>query len=77
MPTPAQSVSNSPYKDEETIPNEIMVKGANTLADIFNNLTKFHSYGVALVYDFIMDYNSIMTGLVETLQKAVVQRKPG
>ena len=35
------------------------------LTDIFNNLFKFRSYQIALVFDISKAYNSIKTGLVE------------
>ena len=42
-----------------------MIKGPNTLADLFSNLLKFRGYEVGLVYDITKAYNSMKTGLVE------------
>ena len=42
-----------------------MIKGPNTLVDLFNNLLKFRGYEVGLVYDITKAYNSMWTGLVE------------
>ena len=42
-----------------------MVKGPNTLVDILDNLLKFQSYEVVLVFDITKAYNSIKTGLAE------------
>ena len=44
-------MSNSSFKNGTTNLNEITVKGPKTLADIYNNLFKFRSYQVALVFD--------------------------
>ena len=44
LSTPVRLVSNSYFKNGSTNLNEIIVKGPNTLADIFNNLFKFRSY---------------------------------
>ena len=65
LSTPVRLVSNSSFKNGSTNLNEITVKGPNTLADIYNNLFKFRSYQVALVFDSTKAYNSIKTGLVE------------
>ena len=45
--------------------NDITIKGPNTLADIYNNLFKFRSYQVTLIFDITKAYNSIKTSLVE------------
>ena len=45
--------------------NDICVKGPNTLADIFENILKFRSYKVALIFDNTKAYNSIRTGIIE------------
>ena len=42
--TPVRLVSNSLYKNGETSLNELIAKGPNTRADIFDNLIKFRSY---------------------------------
>ena len=62
-----QSASYPPVlsRMDPTNLNEITVKGPNTLADIYNNLFKFRSYQVTLVFDITKAYNSIKTGLVE------------
>ena len=65
LSTPVHLVSNSSFKNGSTNLNDITVKGPNTLADIYNNLFKFRSYQVALVFDITKAYNSIKTGLVE------------
>ena len=65
LSTPVCLVSNSSFKNGSTNLNEITVKGPNTLADIYNNLFKFRSYQVALVFDITKVYNSIKTDLVE------------
>ena len=41
------------------------MKGLNTLAQIFDNLVKFRSYQIGLVYNITKAYNSIKTGIVE------------
>ena len=64
LSTPVRLVSNSSFKNGSTNLNEITVKGPNTLADIYNNLFKFRSYQVALVFDITKVYNSIKTSLV-------------
>ena len=58
-------MSNSSFKNGNTNLNDICVKGPNTLADIFENLLKFRSYQVALIFDITKAYNSIRTGIVE------------
>ena len=58
-------ISNTSFKNSSTNLNDICVKGPNTLADIFNNLLKFRSYQVGLVFDITKAYNSIKTGIVE------------
>ena len=63
--TPIRLVSNSSFKNGKTNLNDICVKGPNTLADIFENILKFRSYQVALVFDITKAYNSIKTGIVE------------
>ena len=63
--TPVHLVSNSSFRNGNTNLNDLCVKGPNTLADIFENLLKFRSYQVALIFDITKAYNSIRTGLVE------------
>ena len=63
--TPVRLVSNSSFKNGSTNLTDLTVKGPNTLADIFNNLFKFRSYQIALVFNISKAYNSIKTGLVE------------
>ena len=58
-------VSNSSFKNRTTNLNNLTVKGPNTLADIFENLFKFRSYQIALVFDISKAYNSIRTGMVK------------
>ena len=65
LSTPVRLVSNSSFRNRSTNLNDITVKGPNTLADIYNNLFKFRSYQVALIFDITKAYNSIKTGLVE------------
>ena len=65
LSTPVCLVSNSSFKNGNTNLNDLCVKGPNTLADIFENLLKFCSYQVALIFDITKAYNSIRTGLVE------------
>merc|ERR1712002_849575 len=65
LSTPVRLVSNSSFRNGSTNLNDISVKGPNTLADIYNNLFKFRSYQVALIFDITKAYNSIKTGLVE------------
>merc|ERR1712030_80592 len=65
LSTPVRLVSNSSFKNGTTNLNDISVKGPNTLADIYNNLFKFRSYEIALIFDITKAYNSIKTGLVE------------
>ena len=63
--TPIRLVSNSSFKNGKTNLNDICVKGPNTLADIFENILKFRSYQVALIFDITKAYNSIRTGIIE------------
>ena len=65
LSTPVRLVSNSSFRNGSTNLNDITVKGLNTLADIYNNLFKFRSYQVALVFNITKAYNSIKTGLME------------
>ena len=65
LSTPVKLVSNSSFRNGNTNLNDLTVKGPNTLAQILNNLVKFRSYEVGLVYDITKAYNSIKTGLVE------------
>ena len=65
LSTPVRLVSNSSFKNGTTNLNDLTVKGPNTLADIFENLFKFRSYQVTLIFDISKAYNSIRTGLVE------------
>merc|ERR1712112_725435 len=65
LSTPIRLVSNSSFKNGKTNLNDICVKGPNTLADIFENLLKFCSYQVALIFNITKAYNSIRTGIVE------------
>ena len=51
LSTPVRLVSNSSFMNGSTNLNEITAKGPNTLDDIYNNLFKFKSYQVALVFD--------------------------
>ena len=63
--TTVHLVSNSSFENGSTNLNEITVKGPNTLTDFYNNLFKFRSYQVALIFDITKAYKSIKTGLVE------------
>ena len=65
LSTPIRLVSNSSFRNGSTNLNDTLVKGPNTLADLFSNLIKFRSYQLALVFDITKAYNSIKTGLVE------------
>ena len=65
LSTPVRLVSNSSFNNGTTNLNNLTVKGPNTLADIFENLLKFRSYQIALVFDISKAYNSIRTGMVE------------
>merc|ERR1712240_452182 len=65
LSTPICLVSILSFKNGNTNLNDICVKGPNTLADIFENLLKFRSYQVALIFDITKAYNSIRTGIVE------------
>ena len=65
MSTLVRLVSSSSFRNGSTNLNDLTVKGPNTLADIYNNLFKFRSYQVALVFDISKAYNSIKTGLIE------------
>ena len=65
LSTPIRLVSNSSFKNGNTNLNDICVKGPNTLVDIFENLLKFRSYQVALIFNITKAYNSIRTGIVE------------
>ena len=65
LSTPVRLVSNSSFRNGSTNLNDITVKGPNTLADVYDNLFKFRSYQVALMFDITKAYNSIKTGLVE------------
>ena len=57
--------SNGSFKNGTTNLNDLTVKGPNTLADIFENLFKFRSYQVALIFDISKAYNSIRAGMVK------------
>merc|ERR1712237_307113 len=63
--TPVRLVSNSSFRNRATNLNDLMIKGPNTLADLYSNLLKFRSYEIALVFNITKAYNSITTGLVE------------
>ena len=65
LSTPVRLVSNSSFRNGATNLNDLMVKGPNSLADLYSNLLKFRSYQVTLVFDITKAYNSIKTGLVE------------
>ena len=65
LSTPVRLVSNSSFKNGSTNLNSLTVKGPNTLADIFDNLFKFRSYQIALVFDISKAYNLIKTGMVK------------
>ena len=65
LSTPIRLVSNSSFKNRTTNLNDLTVKGPNTLADIYENLFKFRSYQVTLIFDISKAYNSIRTGLVK------------
>ena len=58
-------MSDSSFKNGNTSLNEILVKGPNTLNDIYNNLVKFRSYEIGLMFDLTKAYNSLLTGMVE------------
>ncbi len=63
--TPVRLVSDSSFKNGTTSLNDCLVKGPNTLNDIYNNLVKFRSYQVGLMYDLTKAYNSMKTDEVE------------
>ena len=65
LSTPVRLVSNSSFRNGNTNLNDLMVKGPNTLVDLYSNLLKSRSYQVALVFNITKAYNSITTGLVE------------
>ena len=65
LSTPVRLISNSSFKNGTTNLNNLTVKGSNTLADIFENLLRFRSYQVALIFDISKAYNSIRTGMVK------------
>ena len=65
LSTPVRLVSKSSFRNGSMNLNDLTVKGPNMLADIFNNLFKFRSYQIALVFNISKAYNSIKTGLVE------------
>ena len=62
--TPVRVVSNSFHNGTTTL-NECLVKGPNTLADLYKNLIKFRGYEQGVMYDFTKPYNSIKTTFVE------------
>ena len=62
LSTPIRLVSNSSFKNGTTNLNDLTVEGLNTLADIYENLFKFRSYQVALIFDISKAYNSIRVG---------------
>ena len=39
--------------------NKCLIKGPNTLADLYENLIKFRGYEQGIMYDFTKVYNSI------------------
>ena len=63
--TPVRAVSNSSFWNENTTLNECLVKGSNTLVDIYKNLIKFKGYKQGLIFDFTKAYNSIKITTVE------------
>ena len=56
LSTPVRLISNSSFKNRTTNLNDLRVKGSNTLADIFENLFKFRSYQVTLIFDIPKAY---------------------
>ena len=44
--------------------NESLMKGPNTLADLYKNLIKFRGYKQGIMYDLTKAYNSIKTTMV-------------
>ena len=65
LSTAVHLVSNNSIMKGSTNLNYISVKGPNIYANIYNNLFKFRSYQLALVFNISKAYNSIKTGLVE------------
>ena len=65
LSTLVRVMSNSSSRNGSTNLNHLTLKGPNRLADIFNNLFKFRSYQIALVFNTSKAYNPINTGLVE------------
>lgn len=61
LSTPVHLVTNSSFMDGSTNLNYISVRDPDTIADIFDNLFKFRSYQVALVFDITKAYTSIET----------------
>ena len=51
LSTPIHVEFNSSFNNWNTSLNKITIKGPNMLAEIFNNLIKFKSYQLALVFD--------------------------
>ena len=72
--TPVRLVSDSSFKNGDTSLNDILIKGPNTVADIYNNLVKFRSYQVRLMYDLTKVYNSILTGMIERHMRSLLMR---
>ncbi len=73
LSTPVRLVSNSSFRNGATNLNDLMVKGPNSLADLYSNLLKFRSYQVTLVFDITKAYNSYQDRLGgETCKKALV-----
>ena len=63
--TPIWAISNSSFHNGMNTLNKCLIKGPNTLADLYENLIKFRGYEQGVVYDFTKVYNSIKTTMVE------------
>ena len=72
--TPVRLVSDSSFKNGDISLNEILIKGLNTVADIYNNLVKFRSYQVRLMYDLTKAYNCLLTRMIERHKRSLWMR---
>ena len=63
--TPVRVISNSSFRNGTTTLKECLIKGPNTLVDLYENLIKFRGYQQGVVFDFTKAYNSIKTTMVE------------
>ena len=72
--TPVRLVTNSSLKFKGVCLNDTLMKGPNTLNDIFRVQLKFRCYAIALVCDISKMYHSIKTTDIERHLRRVLYR---